>query len=93
MKGEIELYNISFLILKVELHFKNLRMSSDASSEEKTTPVKKPRLDMWIEQRQDIPVSRRVVRIAKRTRHTPLPDSFQENQPLANQSHRKDRSL
>ena len=22
MKGEIELYNISFLILKVELHFK-----------------------------------------------------------------------
>ena len=24
MKGEIELYNISFLILKVELHFKAL---------------------------------------------------------------------
>ena len=23
MKGEIELYNISFLILKVELHFNN----------------------------------------------------------------------
>ena len=23
MKGEIELYNISFLILKVELHFKS----------------------------------------------------------------------
>ena len=27
MKGEIELYNISFLILKVELHFKeNIRV-------------------------------------------------------------------
>ena len=25
MKGEIELYNISFLILKVELHFKLVR--------------------------------------------------------------------
>ena len=24
MKGEIELYNISFLILKLELHFKSL---------------------------------------------------------------------
>ena len=24
MKGEIELYNISFLILKVELHFKDM---------------------------------------------------------------------
>ena len=24
MKGEIELYNISFLILKVNLHFKNI---------------------------------------------------------------------
>ena len=24
MKGEIELYNISFLILKVELHFKSI---------------------------------------------------------------------
>ena len=25
MKGEIELYNISFLILKVEFHFKTLQ--------------------------------------------------------------------
>ena len=25
MKGEIELYNISFLILKVELHFKLIK--------------------------------------------------------------------
>ena len=27
MKGEIELYNISFLILKVELHFKVVQYS------------------------------------------------------------------
>ena len=26
MEGEIELYNISFLILKVELHFKEITM-------------------------------------------------------------------
>ena len=26
MEGEIELYNISFLILKVELHFKPFRI-------------------------------------------------------------------
>ena len=32
MKGEIELYNISFLILKVELHFKpNFDWSRDIS--------------------------------------------------------------
>ena len=29
MKGEIELYNISFLILKVELHFKKNRPVGD----------------------------------------------------------------
>ena len=28
MKGEIELYNISFLILKVELHFKPWQMGA-----------------------------------------------------------------
>ena len=31
MKGEIELYNISFLILKVELHFKQSGRASGSA--------------------------------------------------------------
>ena len=69
----------------IESRLKSLRMSSDASSEEKTTPVKKPRLDSWIKEREKIPVSRRVIKVIKRTSHVPLPDSPQENQPSVKQ--------
>ena len=31
MKGEIKLYNISFLILKVELHFKYIKVNKSLS--------------------------------------------------------------
>ena len=64
----------------IEGKIKSLRLSSDTSSEEKTTPVKKPRLDDWIKEQHEIPPSRRVIRIIKRTRHTPLPDTSQEGQ-------------